>query len=135
MVQWIAGVIIFRLSDDNIEYLLVNGAEGFAPPEGHVTEEESPLMRVTAINKVTSMFDRTDLEIPAIDSIVVEEDDIKRNYYIGRLHNGLKPPVLENDSKYEWLVLNDVIESLDNHHVIAAFRNAQNIIESIYNVE
>lgn len=54
MAQWIAGVIVFRINDENIEYLLVHSLESgrLTPPEGYVNEGESPLMRVTAINKV-----------------------------------------------------------------------------------
>lgn len=54
MVNWIAGIIVFRIKDgQNVEYLLVQrDTEEYGLPEGKVEDDESPLMRVTAINKV-----------------------------------------------------------------------------------
>lgn len=79
------------------------------------------------------MFDRTDLEIPAVDPIMTDEDDVRRNYYIGRLHNGCKPLILE-DSDFEWLSLVDVIEKVDDQQVQHALKSAQSLIGNLYDV-
>lgn len=79
------------------------------------------------------MFDRIDLEIPAVESITIDilsdEDDIRRNYYIGRLVDS-KLPILETN--YEWLSLNDVADKVGDQQVQTALNNAQNLIEKLY---
>lgn len=81
------------------------------------------------------MFDRTDLEVPAVESITTEVlldgDDVRRNYYIGRLV-GSKPPILETSSDYEWLSLKDVGDKVGDQQVQTALNNAQNLIEKLY---
>lgn len=82
------------------------------------------------------MFDRTDLEIPATESIIsgTEEDDVRRNYYIGRLHNGSKPPILDERLGYEWLAFEEALERVEDIQVQNAIQSANDVILNLYNV-
>ncbi|XP_077290791.1 purine phosphoribosyltransferase family protein Apf [Arctopsyche grandis] len=112
------GFVIFRVLDENIQYLLLRASYGdrhWTPPKGHVDPGESDFITALRETKEEAGLDESDLEIFENVTKTLEYKVKNKNkntiYWLAKLRDPQKPIILsEEHTELRWLKLTEAQE-------------------------
>ncbi|XP_055390148.1 bis(5'-nucleosyl)-tetraphosphatase [asymmetrical] [Condylostylus longicornis] len=130
MVKRAAGFLVFRILNNQIEYLLLRASYGirhWSPPKGHVDPGEDDFTTALRETKEEAGYSDLDLKIYTNETMTLkyDVDGVPKSviYWLAELVNPCKNPVLSDEhTEYKWLPKNEAKE-------LAKFKDFQDLID------